>query len=208
MLQPLGTSRESLSKGLPGSRFKLAQLFPSQKQSSDHLLVFPPWREQPSGTTSPSGHCEIRQGVGAVERRAHPTPGVQWAGRDYISQEAEEGREGAGRGGAPAPPPCSLREVNKPRAGSGRRDSGGGLAAARAAERAPSCNRATQPASPTGPGAVPDCSRQRRLLSVGEVSTEKPRSPPAMPMELVRMINVQRLLEAAEFLERRDRGNG
>lgn len=27
-------------------------------------------------------------------------------------------------------------------------------------------------------------------------------------MERVRMINVQRLLEAAEFLERRDRGNG
>lgn len=29
-----------------------------------------------------------------------------------------------------------------------------------------------------------------------------------MPMERVRMINVQRLLEAAEFLERRERGNG
>lgn len=27
-------------------------------------------------------------------------------------------------------------------------------------------------------------------------------------MERVRMINVQRLLEAAEFLERRERGNG
>ena len=48
----------------------------------------------------------------------------------------------------------------------------------------------------------------RRLLSAGEGSAERPLSPPAVPMEQVRMINVQRLLEAAEFLERRDRGNG
>ncbi|KAJ8789509.1 hypothetical protein J1605_022036 [Eschrichtius robustus] len=45
----------------------------------------------------------------------------------------------------------------------------------------------------------------RRLLSAGEESAERPLSPPAVPMEQVRMINVQRLLEAAEFLERRDR---
>lgn len=32
------------------------------------------------------------------------------------------------------------------------------------------------------------------------------RSPPAM--EQVQMINIQRLLEAAEYLERRERGNG
>lgn len=38
-----------------------------------------------------------------------------------------------------------------------------------------------------------------------------PRSPPAAglgAMEQVQMINIQRLLEAAEYLERRERGNG
>lgn len=84
----------------------------------------------------------------------------------------------------------------------------GAARVAGAAESAPSRGGAGLPARRTCPGAAPDCSRLRRLLLAGEGSAERPGLPPAVPMEQVRMINVQRLLEAAEFLERRDRGNG
>lgn len=95
-----------------------------------------------------------------------------------------------------------------PAAAAGEAGEAGAAGAARAAESAPSRGRAGPPARRTCPGAAPACSRPRRLLSAGEGNAERPRSPPAVPMERVRMINVQRLLEAAEFLERRDRGNG
>lgn len=118
--------------------------------------------------------------------------------QDYISQKAAQ--RGAGRSTAPAPPPCSLQEVNKPRAGCG-------LCGAGQRERAEQSVPAGLPARQQHAAHV----RGRcQALAARGASYRPGRGAPrgrAVPMERVRMINVQRLLEAAEFLERRDRGN-
>lgn len=141
------------------------------------------------------------------------TPGVQWGGEAELHFPGGKGRggRGAGRGAAPAPPPCSHGEVNKRRAGCRLRSPGSwssgdhgalgqlrvrlaaaGLARWPAAHVLGRCQTIAACGASCRPGKGvwrgPGCHR--------------------LPMEQVRMINVQRLLEAAEFLERRDRGNG
>ena len=134
MLQLLGARRESLRKGLPGSRLTVRSNPSLREAKPRELLSLCIWEVQVERdyiSRRPLRNLARRRRIEAA--CVLRLPACSGRGGTTFPRRQRKGREGAGRGTAPAPPPCSRGEVNKPRAGCLQRRGGGGAAGRRGA---------------------------------------------------------------------------